>query len=563
MDPGTLSGTGVALGSLDDAEGRIVLRESVVDLRARAEGRRHRGRVVGPDRPQVEAVGVDREDATPAADLLRVRHLAREPAGPAGQRAEDDVDQPVRGRAHLRGRGGHDAAKRRLHVGRGREGVGGRARLLRRRLGGGGRQVGLGDELRLRRVRGRRLRVDAQDVLGPFLAPAPEVDRRRVRERAGGRRVLVHHVELATELHVAAHDEVHEAVGRSRGHDGDDAHLRQRRKAGGSVHLDRAEDALVGLVARARGRGRRVAGGAPGRRQQRHERTHGGHGKGSGQRAASRRHSHCARTVHWNPTGSELPRKSGYIGGGAGSSTPLDWMRESVDWTSPSKIGSPLGLAIVKPPTLRSGVTSMRVATCSFLSFVEGNLAADLQVGPEPGDERLPVAVRGARLERVGLGAVRGALLVALGRSHGRRGARVRGRGAGGFDLARVDHRRRSAGAWSSGSAAAVFSALVEGSDDWGCVFAATGCLRCHFDGSFVGFFEPSLSTGVIATAMGCALSFEMSACTSFGDGSEKTATNTSCASSAVAQAMVTSCASKLRRAPTLTASAPPDRRAG
>jgi hypothetical protein len=43
-----------------------------------------------------------------------------------------------------------------------------------------------------------------------------------------------------------------------------------------------------------------------------------------------------------------------------------------------------------------------------------------------------------------------------------------------------------------------------------------------------VGDFEPSLSTGVMATAIGCALSLEMSARTSAGDGSEKAATKRS-----------------------------------
>src|ERR1700722_9032713 len=105
------------------------------------------------------------------------------------------------------------------------------------------------------------------------------------------------------------------------------------------------------------------------------------------------------------------------------------------------------------------------------------------------------------------------------------------------------------------GMAPGVFSALVDGSGDCGCVFAATGCFLCHWDGSFAVFFAPSLRTGVIATAIGWAVSSEMSAWTSLGDGIEKTATNTSWARSAAAQAMVTSCASKLLRAPALTAS--------
>ena len=103
------------------------------------------------------------------------------------------------------------------------------------------------------------------------------------------------------------------------------------------------------------------------------------------------------------------------------------------------------------------------------------------------------------------------------------------------------------------GMASRVFPACGDGAGAWGCVFAAIGCLRCHCEGSFVGFFVPSLRTGVMDTAIGCAFSFEMSASMSLGEGSEKTATNTSCARSAAAHAMVRSCASKVRRAPALT----------
>ena len=83
--------------------------------------------------------------------------------------------------AHLGRRGGDDAAEGRLHVGDRVAGrVGRRSRLGRGRR----REVRLADELRSRGIGGRRLREHAKHVLGSLLAPASEVHRGRVRERA-------------------------------------------------------------------------------------------------------------------------------------------------------------------------------------------------------------------------------------------------------------------------------------------------------------------------------------------------------------------------------------------
>jgi hypothetical protein len=109
--------------------------------------------------------------------------------------------------------------------------------------------------------------------------------------------------------------------------------------------------------------------------------------------------------------------------------------------------------------------------------------------------------------------------------------------------------------------ASGLFSAWVDGSGV--CDFAAEGGFRSHCDGSFPGVLLPSLSTGVIDTAIGWAFLSEMSASMSAGDGIEKAATNRSCASRATAQAMVMSCASKVRGTVAVTASAPPDRPEG
>src|SRR5215472_3718075 len=70
-----------------------------------------------------------------------------------------------------------------------------------------------------------------------------------------------------------------------------------------------------------------------------------------------------------------------------------------------------------------------------------------------------------------------------------------------------------ASGTAAVGIASGVFCACGDGrAASCGWDLAATGCLRCHVDGNLVGVFDPSFNTGVIATAMGCALSLEISA---------------------------------------------------
>ncbi len=239
-----------------EAEGRIVQGEGVVDLPSRPECGRDRGGLRRPGRSEVEAVGVDLEDASPPADDLGVRHPALEAAGAAGQRPEELIDQAVGRRAEFRRRRRHHRAKGRLRVGRDavrglRAGpFAGQSRLPRSRG-----EIRFADELRLRGIVGGGLGEDADDVLRSVLAPGPEVERGRVRERTGRGEVVLHDLELTAEIHVADHDQAHECVGEPRRDDRDHAHLRQRRQPlGRAVDLHGAQDALVGLRPSRRGR---------------------------------------------------------------------------------------------------------------------------------------------------------------------------------------------------------------------------------------------------------------------------------------------------------------------
>ncbi len=293
---------------------------------------------MGPIARRLNPSEVDGEHAPPAPHLLGVRHLAGEPAGPPRERAEDQVHEPVRRRAHLGRRRRHDAAVGRLGRGRrisGRRPCGRlRCRRLRRR------EVRLAHELRLGRVLRRRLREDAEDVLGTLAAEGGEVERRIVLEGPRRRLVVAQHLELPAELHVVPHDEVHDAVRGPRRRDGHDGHLGQRRQPRGRpVHLDRPQDALVGLVRR-----RRLVGCCP--RRRRHQEPKKADHRKTGRREEgfaenlpvfppscllqSACHSQAALMVQLKPTGKEDRSMSGYIGGGAGSSAPLPWIFASV-----------------------------------------------------------------------------------------------------------------------------------------------------------------------------------------------------------------------------------------
>ncbi len=107
-------------------------------LPAGPERGRDRGCAGRPDRAQIEAVRVDREDAAPTADLLGVDHLAGEAAWTSREGAEELIDQAVRRGAHLGRCRGHQRAERRLALGER-----GRARRDARLLSGGLRGVGV------------------------------------------------------------------------------------------------------------------------------------------------------------------------------------------------------------------------------------------------------------------------------------------------------------------------------------------------------------------------------------------------------------------------------------
>jgi len=98
MEPGKLRGNGASVGPWTTTEGRIVLREPSSRSAGRAEGGGQPVALWARFARRFEAVEVDREDATPATDLLGVRHHGSQTRGPARTRAEEDVTRLGRSR---------------------------------------------------------------------------------------------------------------------------------------------------------------------------------------------------------------------------------------------------------------------------------------------------------------------------------------------------------------------------------------------------------------------------------------------------------------------------------
>ena len=306
------------------------------------------------------------------------------------------------------------------------------------------------------------------------------------------------HVELAAELHVAAHDQVHEAVRRAgRARWGRRPSSAAGEGPRGPVDLDRAEQALVGLVARG---SRRVPAcrrrRAAARHQRRAERPRRPWRAATGsQRAASRGHSHCARTVHWNPTGSELPRKSGYIGGGRGEldAARLDARERRLDLAVERGIAARLHDREAPDLAVRGDLDVRR--DVQLLELIERNLCRGFEGASRTRRSASAGSCR-RRAPSAGRSRCRSRRLARRPRSTRPSPRRPSPRAPTGFAGSTLPASTTGAAAAVAvvvGTAAAVFSALVEGSGAWGWVFAATGCLRCHCDGSLVGRLAPEL----------------------------------------------------------------------
>ena len=149
----------------------------------------------------------------------------------------------------------------------------------------------------------------------------------------------------------------------------------------------------------------------------------------------------------------------------------------------------------MKPPTLRSRVTVTTARRVERLELVERDLAADLEVRGEPGDE-LSAGTCRRRAPSAGRSRCRWRRPARTPRSTRRSPRRPRRRRR---RVRRLDRRprrpparprrRRSSSGWPPASS----RPAVEGRGDCGCVLAATGCFRCHCDGSFVGVLRAEL----------------------------------------------------------------------
>ena len=133
---------------------------------------------------------------------------------------------------------------------------------LRRQGAGGGRvregQESLAHEVGPRRIAGRGLREDAENIGRALRVKREQVERTRMRERAGRALVIGEDIELATELHVATDDEVDEAVCGPDRNDRHDGELRKRSQTPGrTVDLYGSQEGLVRSLRRRRGRGDR------------------------------------------------------------------------------------------------------------------------------------------------------------------------------------------------------------------------------------------------------------------------------------------------------------------
>ena len=193
-----------------------------------------------------------------------------------------------------------------------------------------------------------------------------------MRERPLRRRALVEHVELTAELHVVAHDEVDEAVGLA-GRAG-----AARRAIFGSGGRPPAEP-LTSTVPRTLSSGWRSSSWERRRRprsgraepEAAMSRDEAARASAGGERAKAR-HSQNFCTVHWNPTGSDCPSMSGYIGRRRGQLGAARLDARERGCTSASNVESPLGFTMEKLPTLRSPVTVTTAAACSVFSLSNG-----------------------------------------------------------------------------------------------------------------------------------------------------------------------------------------------